>query len=1620
MKQKTYRRALALLLSVLLVAGLMPSTLGLFATTASGAPGEEAAVYIMDAADLDVATIGTEAIATDTPVGTNGFFTIMAPDKKNAVKQLNEPVDTPLGKYSQALQLGGQVKSTGAAALKIEITKPSKVTLYAAVKAVNATKYHLQYIKDGGTAVTYYTMENDPAVCQKVELNLDEPGTYYLGGNNGGNFFYIEVKEQKPSNSFDVTTVDETLFNADAKDSPLKADSTIGTNGFFGVLQKGDKVCLRDRSSFNHSYNGKNYPKALTLNGGAKSSGQSCIEFTTTATSRVTILAAAKSSGASTLELYNKADFSKVVTFADGLIEDTIQEYVANNLPAGTYYIGGTNGADIFDIRVETVGVYSMDANDIDDALIDNDNAISEDVQVGTDDYFTVSGTGKKIKFMTATNGGVEFNKKTYTKRIQLTGKPNYGTGQTCIKLNVAETARITIVAAAKGASAVGKGIGIAKVGDTTLTSMGTLGEVDALQEYILDVVKPGEYYITSEAGADIYEITVEYDALPLATSSWDDVAAPVLGDITVDADGNFVVPFTAVIDKTEGAEKVYIVMYEDGKEMATAEVAKQADSVTMTPIWSGNFSFEAIAVRTGEAWKRSEKKTYGDYTLAVRKPVIVAEQNRGGGKYYVDWFNLSEADSYAVAVKQGTGDYSTVAENLTTAHYELTGLSAGEYTVKIMATRNSDGFQSNYEKTIQVTDDTQPKWYVAIFGSSQETNAVITQADGTKTTYAMSTADNAPIREDKKDAPDITNTTGTITLEGSTSGKISDGEEGFSYYYTYVDPNTENFKLSAKFKITSVNLEPDNQTGFGLIATDMTGINFFGAPDYYHKLYNEVSALFWYAKAPRSCMRIVSGYSDPDTSNADGVDRVMEETRFQSDPNLKFEVGKEVTFSIEKTNDKWIVTCNGESQEYANTALLSTQEDGSLCIGVMTSRKVSIEASEITYTTSPSTGVSGVEKDARVTPNATVYSTGTTGSTAYEYIYAANTAGTLVVKLDGKEIYNQAIAGDTAIRVPVTVQIGNNTIESEFTPSGTTATLTNTDVIKKTSVVECRPYGKEGDTIVVAPDGTADGDGSAQNPLDLATIVKYAQPGQTILLKDGAYTKGVTIPRSVCGTADKMITMVPENDGKVVFDTAAIRLEGSYWHIYGLEVKDVSSGNGILVAGNHNIVEMCTIHGSTNTGLQISRSGSAENKVGIEGELWPSYNLIKNCESYDNCDAGRNDADGFAAKLTSGKGNVFYGCIAHHNIDDGWDLFAKTISGEIGAVTIENCVAYNNGWLTTDDTSAEGYNYGEGNGFKLGGGYLNGGHVLRNCISFANGAKGITSNSCPDCEVYDCTNFGNSVIKDKNAYNIGLNKKVSAQMGWKASGLISMSNGNTTEADLFPVSLYSATNYISNKAGDAYNTEGVAADSKWFKSVDVSKVPTRNTDGTINMDGLLELLETAPADSGARLDVTSDKAKSVKPAVGTPIEPTVYEIIEGKDQVVEKDDEGNVTIKANGDIDKFVSVFVDGELVDPENYTVTAGSTVITFKAEYLKTLSEGTHTVTINYTDGAARTTLIVQADDKKPDDSKPDDSKPDDSKPPVATGDTTPVVWLCLLALLSGSLTAYLVLRFRKREE
>ena len=382
---------------------------------------------------------------------------------------------------------------------------------------------------------------------------------------------------------------------------------------------------------------------------------------------------------------------------------------------------------------------------------------------------------------------------------------------------------------------------------------------------------------------------------------------------------------------------------------------------------------------------------------------------------------------------------------------------------------------------------------------------------------------------------------------------------------------------------------------------------------------------------------------------------------------------------------------------------------------------------------------------------------------------------------------------------------------------------------------------------------------------------MKEAAPGQTLILMEGTYALSSTVVtnRGIDGTEDAKIYMIadPEATSRPVLDfqgkCAGMILAGDYWYFKGFDVTNSANGQkGIQVSGSYNTLDNLRTYKNGNTGLQISRYLGTDN-----WEDWPSHNLILNCTSYLNADAGYEDADGFAAKLTIADGNVFDGCIAAYNADDGWDLFAKIESGPIGKVVIKNCVAFKNGYVIGAD-GAE-VDAGNGNGFKMGGSSITGYHTLENSIAFGNKAKGIDSNSCPDIQIYNSTSYNNE------SYNVALYTNDAKNTDFLAQGILSYKDANgTKDKDNFKLlgtqdetKVYGSTNYFFNGKKSANTVATGSAKvviADWFKSLDMAAAIaggiTRNADGSINMGGFLELTDNAPADTGARMSGTASK----------------------------------------------------------------------------------------------------------------------------------------------------------------
>lgn len=92
-------------------------------------------------------------------------------------------------------------------------------------------------------------------------------------------------------------------------------------------------------------------------------------------------------------------------------------------------------------------------------------------------------------------------------------------------------------------------------------------------------------------------------------------------------------------------------------------------------------------------------------------------------------------------------------------------------------------------------------------------------------------------------------------------------------------------------------------------------------------------------------------------------------------------------------------------------------------------------------------------------------------------------------------------------------------------------------------------------------------------------------------------------------------------------------------------------------------------------------------------------------------------------------------------------------------------------------------------------------------------------------------------------------------------------------------------------------------------------------------------------------------------------VEKIVYEVTDGANQeyIITKDSEAKFKINADFRMFDGGKVYVDDELVDPNNYTAESGSTIITLKKEYVDKLSIGKHTLKVVFSDGGQATTIF-----------------------------------------------------------
>ena len=392
--------------------------------------------------------------------------------------------------------------------------------------------------------------------------------------------------------------------------------------------------------------------------------------------------------------------------------------------------------------------------------------------------------------------------------------------------------------------------------------------------------------------------------------------------------------------------------------------------------------------------------------------------------------------------------------------------------------------------------------------------------------------------------------------------------------------------------------------------------------------------------------------------------------------------------------------------------------------------------------------------------------------------------------------------------------------------------------------------------TYYVSPTGT--GTGTISSPMSFATAIgKTLTGGDSLIIRGGQYnfTSLQTISKS--GTAAKFLHIVAFPGEIPIFDfrtqpynssNQGIKISSNYVHFMGITVQGAGD-NGIQVTGSNNFLERCTARWNCDSGFQM--------KTG-------SDNYILNCDSYENFDYESGgiatpdfggNADGFADKQYTNTGtNTYKGCRSWRNGDDGWDSFEK-----IGNTVYDSCWCYAMAPATFDmsqnirfktDSASWFYqfkstnfvmkNYGNGNGFKMGGNYTANNATAHHCLAVGNLVKGYDQNN----------NNGIMTVSNCTSYNNGSNY-----------GYSNSSYGTLIIKNCVSLSSKGSNSFACKSVTQNNNTwnSGFTTSSSDFVSLDYTQLLNpRKADGSLPEITLLHLVPTSGLiDKGVNLGYT-------------------------------------------------------------------------------------------------------------------------------------------------------------------
>ena len=180
----------------------------------------------------------------------------------------------------------------------------------------------------------------------------------------------------------------------------------------------------------------------------------------------------------------------------------------------------------------------------------------------------------------------------------------------------------------------------------------------------------------------------------------------------------------------------------------------------------------------------------------------------------------------------------------------------------------------------------------------------------------------------------------------------------------------------------------------------------------------------------------------------------------------------------------------------------------------------------------------------------------------------------------------------------------------------------------------------------------------------------------------------------------------------------------------------------------------------------------------------------------------------------------------------------------------------------------------------------------------------------------------------------------------------------------------------------------------------------------TVTVSGIATASETLGYTGTVEIGFTIEKepepteSETTEPETTVPEttqpEPVEYKITKGSNATWYRQSTRNLSFTADGSIQDFEGVRIDGKALNEKYYTVESGSTVVTLKKEFLQKLSVGSHTITVLFEDGQAETAFRV--------------SEGLDTTNPETGDSFRPGLWCTVLTLSTAAATGLLV--FRKK--